>query len=379
MNDALANLIALIYEGPTDTRPWQGFATALRTRLAARNVVITLHHAENETGDLYVMAGPENDPVDWDEVEARYRQEYMATDPLRLDRMAPGELGLVAPDTNDSLFGKYLAGMGLSGGLRCCFAEPGGIRCWIDVVKDENKRSFTTADQNLLRTLTPHLNRALGLYARLKRQESEKAIYETMVDHFALGCILLNEEGKVIHFNRVAAALIAQWQGISIFRNRITLSDRQAQRTLDTALQAIAAHRCGSGKPADGELIRLRNAQGRLLGLLVYPAPPQPYYRGGEAPGTIVYLSDLGASLEALRPARSQALTRIGKLFDLTRQESTLALLLAYGHTIAEAAGEMSIAETAARNYSKKIYAKMGVASQTDLVRLMLRSVTFLL
>ena len=62
----------------------------------------------------------------------------------------------------------------------------------------------------------------------------------------------------------------------------------------------------------------------------------------------------------------------------MTRQEAKLALLLAYGHNLAEAACEMCIAENAARNYSKKIYAKMGIAGQTDLVRLMLRSLSFL-
>ena len=55
-----------------------------------------------------------------------------------------------------------------------------------------------------------------------------------------------------------------------------------------------------------------------------------------------------------------------------------VALLLAYGNTLAEAAQEMGIAEIAARNYSKKIYGKMGIAGQADLIRLTLRSIAFL-
>lgn len=36
------------------------------------------------------------------------------------------------------------------------------------------------------------------------------------------------------------------------------------------------------------------------------------------------------------------------------------------------------IAENAARNYSKKVYAKMGIAGQTELVRTLLRCLSFL-
>ena len=48
------------------------------------------------------------------------------------------------------------------------------------------------------------------------------------------------------------------------------------------------------------------------------------------------------------------------------------------GFDLTEAAQEMGIAEIAARNYSKKIYSKMGIAGQADLIRLTLRSIAFL-
>lgn len=379
MNDPVANLIALIYEGPSESNPWQNFATAMRTCLTARYVVITLHHAEDEQRDEYLVAGPENDPIDWDAVEARYRADFMKGDHYRPSRMVPGDIGLtVFAELPDSIR-DYMEELGLAHDMRCCFAEPGGIHCWIDVIRTEVEQPFTQEEQELMRSLLPHLDRALALYAKLKGQESEKAIYETMMDHFALGCIMLNKDGEVIHLNRIATALIGQWPGISIFRDSITLSDQQTQHTLNAAINAVTAAQFNGNGHNGGELIRLGGCESRLLGLLVYPAPPQPYYRGGQAPRAVVYLSDLTANLEALQPARDQTLERICKLFDLTRQESTLALLLAYGHTISEAASEMAIAEISARNYSKKIYAKMGVTGQTDLIRMVLRSISFLL
>lgn len=381
MTDHITNIIALIYEGPTEKNPWQGFATTLCSLLGARNVVVTLHHAEDELGDVYVMAGPDDDPIDWYEVESRYRKELMADDPYRHDRMASGDLGLIVSPQATPSAKAFMAELGIIHCMRSCFAEPGGTRCWVDIIRgiDGPWEPFSNEEQDLVRSLLPHLSRALALYAKLKRQEAERTIYESMVDHFALGCVLLNETGEVIHLNRIAATLLEQWPGVSIQRGRLTLNDRDAHRALDSAISAVnGARQAGTGH-GEGRLVRLGDRHERLLGLLVHPAPAQPYYRGKQVPGAIVYLSDLSANLEDLRPVRADSINRIGQLFDLTRQESTLALLLSYGHTLADAAEKMGIAEATVRNYSKKIYTKLGVSSQTDLVRLMLRSFSILL
>ena len=127
-----------------------------------------------------------------------------------------------------------------------------------------------------------------------------------------------------------------------------------------------------------GEILRMGQVEDHLLGILVQSAPVRHYYRGHETPFVIIYLSEIHTPLQALQPAKSHSVQRICSLFDLTRQEATLSLLLACGHTIAEAAQKMQIGESAARNYSKKVYGKLAISSQADLVRVMLRSLLFL-
>lgn len=379
MTDTLSALIDLVYEGPVEATPWQAFAEGLRVAMDARNVVITLHHVTGQGSDTYVMAGIPGDPIDWASVEVTYRARFMADDPFSPAQMTPGQL-VVLDDLASDRQRVFSKDLDIGPSLRICCAEPGGVRCWMDVVRSRKPQviSFSPEDIALVRTLIPHLSRALGLYARLQREAAEKVIYEGMVEHFGLGCVLLNEAGEVIHINRAAADVLERQPRIALRRGRLTLSDRTAQRALDTAMDAIIATREREDAVHDGELVRLDHGDGRLLALLVHPAPLLHYYRGSQAPCVIVYLADPTAGLEALRPEKAQALGRIGQLFGLTRQEASLALLLAYGHSIAEAAREMGIAETAARNYSKKIYSKLGITSQTQLVRLVLRSLSFL-
>ena len=68
----------------------------------------------------------------------------------------------------------------------------------------------------------------------------------------------------------------------------------------------------------------------------------------------------------------------IEKLFGLTPTEAYLASLLANGFTLQEAAIKLDITENTVRSYCKRIFAKMGINRQADLVRIILKSVALL-
>jgi DNA-binding CsgD family transcriptional regulator len=178
--------------------------------------------------------------------------------------------------------------------------------------------------------------------------------------------------------NGVAADIVGRWPGLAVRQGRLLLHALERRREFDAALAGIAQARRTGAQRHEGTLVRLDDGRGHLLGLRVCPAPLDDYYQGATAPCAIVYLSELGATLDALCPAGGASLDRYARLFGLTQQEARLAVLLAGGHSLATAAQHMGIAQVAARNYSKKIYAKLGIGGQTELVRLVLRSVGFI-
>lgn len=370
------DLLHLLYQSIQDALPWQRFAEGLRGLLRARNVVITLHHVQQTGCDSYVMAGIADDPIDWQAVEEEYRANFMALDPVSLGRMVPGQVERLSQHLSYSHFSKKL---GFSDSMRLCVAEPQGMRCWVDVVRSEAQQPlFSTADMELLQALVPHMETALNLFARLQRQETECFVYESMLDHFGLGCVLLNGTGEVLHMNPVATQLVQRVPGLAVMERRLRLKDRAVQRQLEQAIEKMVLAREQGQEEVSGEILRMGQVEDHLLGILVQSAPVRHYYRGQETPCVIVYLSEIHTPLQALQPVKSHSVQRICSLFDLTRQEATLSLLLACGHTIAEAAEKMQIGESAARNYSKKIYGKLAISSQADLVRVILRSLSFL-
>jgi DNA-binding CsgD family transcriptional regulator len=377
--EALLDLVGDIYEGPLEAEPWRSFAERLRRVSGARNVAITLHHPGGQGGDTYVMAQEADDDTDWEAVETVYRQQFMRDDPRRLELVQPGEIveidgGSISPEARD-----YLGALDIGQCLRTSFAEPGGMRCWIDIVRPLRLAvPFDATDTALLRTLQPHLVRGLRLYAAQKRQEAESAVYEDTIDHFVLGSVLLDGALAVMRVNRAAATIIDAHPGIAIVRARLRPANAAMRRELDAALTRALAASAGDGHERRGELVRLDTPGAKPLGLLVYPVTQARYYQGAHAPSVIVYLTDLAQKLDALQPTRESSQALVAQLFGLTPQEARLALLLADGCTLAAAAEQIGVAEAAARNYSKRIYAKMGIKGQSDIVRLVYRSFALL-
>ncbi|MBP8925331.1 MAG: helix-turn-helix transcriptional regulator [Pseudomonadales bacterium] len=377
--EILLDLVGDLYQGPLESDPWSSFAERLRTVFAARNVAITLHHSEGQVFDTYVMARTPGDTTDWDEVEAAYRNHFMHDDPWRPELMQDGDIwdidaAMVAPD-----IGQFLAAHDIGNCLRTSFSEPGGMRCWIDILRGcTPDKPFTASDIGLIRVLLPHLARALSLYSRQKRLEAESTVYEDTMDHLLLGIVLLDGELKILHTNRSARTIIETHPGISIVHGRLRLENPHTHRALDKVIERALAPDSSANSELRGELVRIGMPDGTLLGLLVHPLTQTRYYQGRHAPSVIVYLSNLTCKLDALRPTRESSHVLVAQLFGLTPQEARLALLLADGYTLEEAAGQLGVAGTAARSYSKRIYAKMGIGSQSDIVRLVYRSLALL-
>ena len=376
----LPELIGLVYEGLNEARPWAALAERLRQVLAARNVTVTLLHSAELPSDIQVMSVEPDDDTDWLLAERVHRERFAHIELVDPKSLRPGEVLVFGPQDVEPDCAEYLVFLNLASCLRTCFAEPGGMRCWIDAIRGRSdpERPFAAGERALIEALLPHLGRALGLYARLKRQEAERSIYEGCLDHLLLGCLLLDGDARLLCVNQAARAIIDRHQGIELSHGRLQLQDRAAQRALDKAIANALAAREQEGGRYRGELVRLHAQDGVLLGMLATPAPLLAYYQGRHVPSVIIYLSELTESPAMQQVSGGSAAELIAQLLDLTRQEARLAALLACGQTISEAAGQMGIAVTAARNYSKNIYAKLGIKGQTDLVRILFKSFALL-
>ncbi|MDY0007235.1 MAG: LuxR C-terminal-related transcriptional regulator [Spongiibacteraceae bacterium] len=226
-------------------------------------------------------------------------------------------------------------------------------------------------ERDLFRALIPHLRRALILHARLGRMETERALYAGAVAQLSVATIILDEQGKVLNTNPLAAELLAHSKLIRLQGDSLVLSSREQTREL-RALVASLVETQRRGETGTIEALRIpRGDDGPDMGLVIRPIPLNEWSEGQSVPSVAIFIS----VPDQIAEAPVQVITR---LFGFTPTEATLALLLANGLSLDEAAADMGISRNTARTHLRALFSKTGVTRQTLLVRLILKSVAAL-
>jgi DNA-binding CsgD family transcriptional regulator len=106
-------------------------------------------------------------------------------------------------------------------------------------------------------------------------------------------------------------------------------------------------------------------------GVVVQAISPDQWTEGKHRPSVAVFVRDTeGKAHPPVRLAQ--------QLFQLTPAESALAIELANGLSLEEAAEALGIRRNTARAHLRSIFSKTGVRRQTELVRIFLNSVAWL-
>jgi DNA-binding CsgD family transcriptional regulator len=386
MKDKIApshdHLIDLIYEGPLQEKPWQGFLPALRQFFDAQVVSLVLRPPaigdrgvilNCRRGDDASLREGLADPQDWEAIH--YREQFFAIDPFV--NLPPGKVVTqreLVPDEElleSEYYRDYLKPIGLFHILGVDTLAPDGMLARLRIARRPNEDAFTEADKSLCQKLLPHLRRAIQIHARLSRAESERDIYAGAVDQLSVATVILDEKGRVLTTNSVAKLLLEQKDGICTVERELQLTDRQSNSRLrELIAAAMAAQQAGTTGMA--RALRVLRPSGRSeLGLVIRPVPASEWAEGQSTPCIAVFISD---------PDHQESTSQqvLGELFGLTPAEANLAIKLARGRSLAQVSEEQNISRHTARAQLKSVFAKTGATRQAELVRLVLKSVAIL-
>ncbi len=368
-------LVTLIYQGPLEDRPWISFLNALSRRLDCLGAAITLRVSRKGQPPLIIWGGePPSISEEHDRQIQYVHAELAHLDPLRNALRKRGDIfTLDEVTTREALeenpfYQKVMKPYGLEYELGMFLSEPGGWECHMGLVNDAARGDFGQREKQMLSDLRPHLERALELFSRIHRNETELQALSDTLGRLTIATFIVNGAGHIIHANRAAQLLAETSLDVRMVDGRLKL----ARGSDDAALQKLiltAAQESGKGAPFV-EAIRIGSPPERHLGLLVRSIDAPTRYRSDVSPAVLVYATGHGSEMPTER--------LVATLFDLTPSEAHLATLLANGLTLAEAARRLDLTENTVRSYSKAIFSKTGVRRQTDLVRLILRSVAVL-
>lgn len=310
------------------------------------------------------------DPSDWQ--LTAYREEFFSLDPFV--NLPPGRVIALEDLLSDEqliasdYYQYYLQPIDLFRILGVDTREPGGMLARLRFSRRRTEDRFSDEDRELLSRITPHLQRATQIYAKLSRTTTERDVYAGAVDQLSVATIILDEQGRLLSHNTVAKHLLDEGDGLRLRDKHLHIDgrdiDKQLQQALTTVIEAQQR-----GETSVVRALRIPRRTGRAdLGAVIRPVPSSQWSEGQSSPCAALFISD-----PDLRESASQQI--LGELFSLTPAEANLAILLSRGLSLAEVSETQNISQHTARAQLKSIFAKTSVSRQAELVRLVLKSV----
>lgn len=238
------------------------------------------------------------------------------------------------------------------------FPLPDSSRGWLVIARD---RPCSAADSALLSSLAPYVQTVVAACRTMERERIASALSANGMARSGTGWILFDSEARIVEIERETARRIAGATGTApVAGERLRGIAPPVERKL---LEAVA----NGGQTGPAVLA----FEPRVEAVIDRVLPGSDLARLHPRAALVAWCRfETDAS-----PARAES---FAGLHDLPRREAELAVLLADGQSIAEAATTMGLSLETARNYSKRLYAKLGVSGQAQLVRLVQRSAAVL-
>ena len=239
------------------------------------------------------------------------------------------------------------------------------------VTRDEHSPPFSPADEELGRRLLPHIKRALNLHLSIHQDRKVISLYSRAMAQLMVGVVVLDKDCQVIECNPAATAILEMQDGLRVIGKQLEATYANDNRKLQRMVKDALTHNENS-KVALTEAVSISRPSGQLSwGVVVQSISPDQWTEGKQRPAVAVFVRDTeGKTQPPVRLAQ--------QLFQLTPAETMLAIQLANGLSLEEAAEALNIRRNTARAHLRSIFSKTGVRRQTELVRIFLNSVAWL-
>ncbi|HEY6609594.1 MAG TPA: LuxR C-terminal-related transcriptional regulator [Pseudomonas sp.] len=369
----LSDLLALTYRGPLEPAPWSSLLEALRLRFRASFMTLVLRNPAHDRPGLIVNASVHGPHLPG---EPSYSEHYYSICPFldwpagqvaSADQVLGGEAWLA-----HDFYRSYLQPLDLRYVLVANLRTEAGMHCALFVCRGHAAEDFDAAERALIELLTPHLQQAVDLHSTVDELDSERLLYAATIDRLLVGTAILDEAGKVMRSNQAAQRLFAACDGLECRQQRLHAYSAQDNRQLQKAVQTVLLHR-QQGRDESVEVLTLSRPTGEVpLNVLLRPIALN-YEGHGHArrPAVAVFIRDPSDS-----PQASRSLLR--SLFQLTRTETEVAMLMMDGLTLDESAERLCLSRNTVRAHLRGVFAKTGATRQAQLVKTLLNSVAAL-
>jgi len=204
---------------------------------------------------------------------------------------------------------------------------------------------------------------ARSLDSRLAALSQEKRALEEALDVVPNPAIILSLDLRVLHLNAQAAALIGANDGLRLRRGRLTATWRTDQAALERLVKR--ADEARSAIPPTVATAVVRAADESAVLVRAYALTQSPAAIGDIKRFVLIFTAD--------RRQNDRGIDAVLDVFGLTAAEQRLVRQLLQGSGLSRAARAFGLSVETVRTQIKRVYDKIGVRGQADLMRTLAR------
>jgi DNA-binding CsgD family transcriptional regulator len=359
-----ARLISAIYDAALEFERWPVALELLTEILSATGGCLIRQNRVTREGRMFNVR---SDP----KFGERYNQYYHKLNIL--PERAQGQMlatcltdRMILPKEEffrTEFYNDYLRSFKVKGVLKTYVLEEGNWESYISFGRPSTASSDWEAEHiDLLRIFAPHLQRAAQSNLRLQttRLTLENAV--EILSRSSQGVIVVDDKRQPTFLNRPAEAMVAKADGIAIRDRELRLFKKSETAALHRLI-ATATQR-NAGAAAGGTLLVSRASKRQPYSVLVMPlCGGSGLFFVPESARAIIFIQDCGEASPSIDGAY------VRTLYGLTRMEAALTVELMRNDGLQAAADVLGIAHSTAKSYLKRIFEKVGVHRQTELLR----------
>lgn len=370
--EAVLDLVELIYASSFDRTMWPRVLDRLRLVMGASGTDFCSFDLSRPSTIITYSNGI---------VDAAFRHEYLThfiqADPwvvaarrhnlFKAGTVGVGEEVVATSDLKKTpFFNEFGRRYDYVGGITAIIGGDGVKGSALNVCRAPN-RSFGAEEVRLLRTLMPHLERALQVHEKIADCDSRVHAFEEALNQLVTGALLVDQSCRVLFANHAALAILAEQDGLTLRKDALEAHTARDTAFLRTLIGGAGETVTGKGLLSGGVALLARPSGRRPLQVTVAPPPPREEIRGLRRSCAVVFVVDPEAT-----PEPDVAL--LARTYGFTRAESEIVRLVLLGQSIQEITGSLDLTAHTVRSYFKQLFAKTGTHRQAEFVRLMMMS-----
>ncbi|MER9657443.1 helix-turn-helix transcriptional regulator [Mesorhizobium sp. M0152] len=366
----LSKLIGSIYDCALDPGRWEYALTGIRDALDAQTAVLHLNDLSQDRLLMYRTVGIEPYWLEQQakhirEIHARLIEDLLTWPSLEVPHVLSRNVSQTYLETS-RYFQECLKPQGLVDVMSFFLMHTPTRLVGFAVARHERQGIITEREIALGKLLLPHVRRSLMISNMLDISTIERARMAEALDALTCAVVLANERGAILHANRSARHMLLSGGPIQDVHGILQAKIPSASKELHNAIILAAGDEGSIGNT--GLAIRLTEPDLPPIFARVLP----------------MVSGDLRASLEPAAvaavfignaPDEHDAADMLATAFGLTLAETRVLASLLAGHTLAETAASLRIANATTKTHLDNIFEKTGVSRQAELMRLVMQIV----